>query len=122
MRCYRLSYSPELVLTLTLIPTVDEVVAKVKKLPVYAHAGVDMIDRAISLLNNGNGGVDSETVLQMVGKLSQAELGFPVWSELDKKRLRDCIAHHGNDIEDIADKIPSKKIKDVVKRYYIVHG
>ncbi|ORY92456.1 hypothetical protein BCR35DRAFT_297872 [Leucosporidium creatinivorum] len=100
----------------------DEVVAKIKSSRVYSHVGVDMIDRAISMLYEGEGGVDGNTVLEAMSRLTQQDLGFPVWGETDRKRLIDGIKQYGNDIEDIADTIPSKKIKDVVKRYYIVHG
>ena len=83
---------------------------------------MDTIDRAVTILNAGEGGVDADTVLQNMTKVTQAELGFPMWGETDKRRLIDGIKHHGNDIEEISDHISSKKLKDVVKRYYIVHG
>jgi pyruvate/oxaloacetate carboxyltransferase len=101
---------------------VDEVVAKIKTSRVYSNVGVDMIDKAISLLYEGEGDVDGETVIEAMSRFTQQDLGFPVWGETDRKRLIDGIKNYGNDIEDIADTISSKKIKDVVKRYYIVHG
>jgi hypothetical protein len=105
---------------LTSLSPVDKLVADVKKLPVYSQAGVDLIDRAVSLLTTGSG--DSKSVLAAMAKVSQTELGHAVWSEADRKKLADGMARHGNDIEEISDMITSKKIKDVVKRYYIFLG
>lgn len=97
---------------------VDTLLAEIRKLPTYAIAGVDLIDRTLALVRDG----DTAAALTAARKLKQTDLGHAIWSKEDQTKLVEGAAHHGNDIEDIADEIESKSIADIVKRYYMVLG
>jgi hypothetical protein len=49
-------------------------------------------------------------------------MGHPVWTSDEQAKLVELTERYGNDIEDIADEIKTKKIGEIVKRYYIVLG
>lgn len=103
---------------------VDEVVAEVKTLPVYTEVGVDLIDKAVARLNNPSeeASNDKQSVIAAMTALKQTELGFPIWTETEKKKLNSGASHHGDDLEEIAERISTKKMKDVVKRFYMKIG
>lgn len=104
-----------------LLDIVDSVVAIARSLPVHSVAGVDLIDRGLLLLST-DPNHSPNTVKPLLEKVTQVELGHANWGETDRKRLVEGMNKHGNDIEEIADGIASKKMRDVVKRYYIFHG
>ncbi|KAL8280660.1 hypothetical protein RQP46_006983 [Phenoliferia psychrophenolica] len=93
----------------------DSLVSSIKGLPAYKMAGVDLIDKGLSLVKNG----DTSTALAGVRKATAGSVGHPAWNEADREKLVSGAAHFGNDIEEIWDTLPTKKIGDVVKRYYI---
>ncbi|KAM0752172.1 hypothetical protein T439DRAFT_324248 [Meredithblackwellia eburnea MCA 4105] len=96
----------------------DEFVDAIRQLPVYEVAGVDLIDRGLGLVHEG----DTEKALDDTREVSSVEIGHAVWTEAELKLLSDGARAHGNDIEEIADEIPTKAIGDVVKKYYIDIG
>lgn len=102
----------------TILQSVDTLLSELRKLPTYAIAGVDLIDRTLALVRDG----DTAAALTAARKLKQTDLGHAIWSKEDQTKLVEGAAHHGNDIEDIADEIESKSIADIVKRYYMVLG
>lgn len=97
---------------------VDKLLKSIKSLPVYAVAGVDLIDKTLSLIKDGN---ISEALIA-AGKIPQTSLGCAVWTTEEKKKLVEGAAHHNNDIEEISDEIEGKTLADIVKRYYMVIG
>ncbi|GAA6062897.1 hypothetical protein JCM10212_004346, partial [Sporobolomyces blumeae] len=100
--------------------TLDQLFVEVKKLRSYAAAGVDLLNRAVKLLQENEGDVSS--TIAALRKIPQAALGHAVWNEGEKKQLMDGAAQWHNDIAEIAKHIPTKKIADVVKKYYISIG
>lgn len=96
----------------------DELLVDVKKLPHYHEAGVDLINRAFSLLKDG----DTRAALAGAKKTKLKDLGHATWTLDEKAKLADGASHHGNDIEQIVEGIKTKKNADVVKRYYIHVG
>ncbi|SGZ28370.1 BQ5605_C027g10323 [Microbotryum silenes-dioicae] len=100
----------------------DEVVEEVKRMILYRHAGVDALNRVLSLLVLDDKH-EVATALDAMRKLTQNDLGFPPWTEADRKKLSDGVQKHLNDIEEIRKSLlPNKKMRDVVKRYYIHMG
>ena len=87
----------------------------IKGLPAYKIAGVDLIDKGLSLIK----GSDTTSALATIRKATGGSVGHPAWNEVDREKLVEGAAHFGNDIEEIADLLPNKRMGDVVKRYYI---
>lgn len=96
----------------------DKLLKDIKALPVYTAAGVDLIDKTLSLIKDGN----IAEALLAAAKVSQTDLGHAIWTGEERKKLVEGAAHHNNDIEEIADEIETKTIADIVKRYYMILG
>ncbi|GAA5928195.1 uncharacterized protein JCM15063_003815 [Sporobolomyces koalae] len=92
----------------------------VKKLRSYSSAGVDVLNRAVKLLQEHNG--DIPATIAALRKVPLATLGHATWNEAERKQLSEGAAQYHNDIEEIAKHIPSKMMSDVVKKYYIAIG
>ncbi|GAA5966106.1 hypothetical protein JCM3765_002607 [Sporobolomyces pararoseus] len=92
----------------------------VKKLRSYSSAGVDVLNRAVKLLAENNG--DIPATIAALRKVPLATLGHAVWNEAERKQLSDGAAQYHNDIAEIAKLIKTKKMSDVVKKYYISIG
>ncbi|GAA5923198.1 hypothetical protein JCM1841_005926 [Sporobolomyces salmonicolor] len=100
--------------------TLEELFTEAKKLRSYTSAGVDVLNRAILLLQANDG--DVPATIAALRKVTQTQLGHAVWTEDEKKKLADGAAQWHNDIEEIARTIKTKKMADVVKKYYISIG
>ncbi|GAA6007877.1 hypothetical protein JCM10207_004909 [Rhodosporidiobolus poonsookiae] len=100
--------------------TLDELFSEVKKLKSYANAGVDLLNRAVQLIVSNEG--DVPATVAALRKVTLASMGHATWTEDEKRRLAEGAEQYNNDIEEIAALIPSKKMGDVVKRYYIHIG
>ncbi|GAA5860030.1 hypothetical protein JCM1840_001847 [Sporobolomyces johnsonii] len=100
--------------------TLQELFTEAKKLRSYTSAGVDVLNRAILLLQSNDG--DVPATIAALRKVTQTQLGHAVWTEDEKKKLADGAAQWHNDIEEIARTIKTKKMADVVKKYYISIG
>ncbi|KAK4700557.1 hypothetical protein P7C70_g5687, partial [Phenoliferia sp. Uapishka_3] len=96
----------------------DTFVRNIKELPLYATAGVDLIDRGLSFIRNDN----TAAALVAARKATPGSVGHPGWTQAERDLLTEGALHHGNDIDEISAEIPTKKIGDVVKRYYISIG
>ncbi|GAA6010718.1 hypothetical protein JCM11491_002912 [Sporobolomyces phaffii] len=92
----------------------------VKKLRSYSSAGVDVLNRAVKLLQENDG--DIPATIAALRKVPLATLGHAIWNEAERKQLSDGAAQHHNDIAEIAKLITTKKMSDVVKKYYISIG
>lgn len=92
----------------------------VKKLRSYSSAGVDVLNRAVKLLAENNG--DIPATIAALRKVPLATLGHAIWNEAERKQLSDGAAQYQNDIAEIAKHIKTKKMSDVVKKYYISIG
>jgi len=92
----------------------------VKKLRSYSSAGVDVLNRAVRLLAENNG--DIPATIAALRKVPLATLGHAIWNEAERKQLSDGAAQYHNDIAEIAKHIKTKKMSDVVKKYYISIG
>ncbi|GAA5910796.1 uncharacterized protein JCM6883_000321 [Sporobolomyces salmoneus] len=92
----------------------------VKKLRSYSSAGVDVLNRAVKLLAENNG--DIPATIAALRKVPLATLGHAIWNEAERKQLSDGAAQYHNDIAEIAKHIKTKKMSDVVKKYYISIG
>lgn len=97
---------------------VDAFVSRVKALPCYVQSGVDLINRSLSYLADN----DLDTCIVKAKKLRPVVLGHEPWSIAEIDALQEAVAHHGNNLESIADELKSKSLADIVKRYYITLG
>jgi hypothetical protein len=86
----------------------------------YRSAGVDLLNKAVQLLRTHNG--DAPTAIAALRRVTLASLGHASWSEEERRKLEEGAQQHNNDIAEIANTIPTKKMGDVVKRYYIHLG
>lgn len=98
---------------------VDAFLAQVRRAPVYADTGVDLLDRALVLLRTE---LDEEDALAAANELSSRALGHPNWTETERKLLRAGVDFVGNDLAEIATTIPTKNIAAITKRYYMFLG
>jgi len=92
----------------------------VKKLRSYSSAGVDVLNRAVKLLAEHDG--DIPATIAALRKVPLATLGHAVWNEAERKQLSEGASQYHNDIAEIAKHIKTKKMADVVKKYYISIG
>ena len=88
-------------------------------MPAYAAAGVDLIDRALTLLE---GATSTASALNKMKKIKGIDLGHAAWTEYEAEDLNDAVAYHGNDIESVAKEVKSKTLQEIVNRYYISIG
>lgn len=93
-------------------------VTAAKRLPIYAQAGVDVINRSLAYLFEN----DIPTSLLKIKKIRQIAIGHNIWTDEERASLIEGVAHHGNNLSSIAESIPTKSISDIVKRYYICIG
>lgn len=98
---------------------VETYLASVRKLPAYASAGVDLIDRALGSLE---GAASPTAALAKIKKVKALDLGHPMWTEYEIEDMNDSVAYHGNDIEMVAKEVKSKSLSEIVNRYYISLG
>ncbi|GAA6027490.1 hypothetical protein JCM8097_007887 [Rhodosporidiobolus ruineniae] len=98
----------------------DDLFAQVKKIRSYSTSGVDLLNKAVQLIQTHNG--DIASTIAALRKVTLQSLGHAGWSEEEKRKLVEGAEHYNNDIEEIAAMIPTKKMGDVVKRYYIHIG
>ncbi|KAK4056046.1 putative PHD type zinc finger protein with BAH domain-containing protein [Microbotryomycetes sp. JL221] len=98
----------------------DATIEKTKQMPIFKRAGVDALDRALSLLMECMG--NKEVALGKISTVTQAQLGHALWSEADKRKMNAALVSHESDLQAVAKAIPGKRTKDVVKRYYIHIG
>lgn len=97
----------------------DELVDDVKELPVTSQVGVDAIHRAVRQAYSTD---DFEEARAQIAEAKVEDFGFARWTEEELSALKEGAALHGNDIEEIAKDIPTKKYADVVRRYYMFIG
>ncbi|BGP15912.1 putative PHD type zinc finger protein with BAH domain-containing protein [Rhodosporidiobolus nylandii] len=100
--------------------TLNDLFDEAKKLKSYANAGVDLLNRAVQLITANDG--DVPATIAALRKTTLSSMGHASWTEEEKRKLADGAAQHNNDIEEIARQIETKKMGDVVKRYYIHIG
>lgn len=96
----------------------DKLLNDTKALPVYKVAGVDLIDKVLSLVGTSS---IAEAIPTARG-ITQTQLGHAIWSTEESTKLVQGVAHHNNDLEEISDEIETKSLSDIVKKYYILLG
>ncbi|CDR48211.1 RHTO0S16e03642g1_1 [Rhodotorula toruloides] len=97
-----------------------ELFERVKKTSMYQTCGVDVLNRAVSLIEQKEGNVND--TIAALRKVLISSLGHASWNEEEKRKLVEGAQQHHNDIEEIAKMIKTKKMSDVVKRYYVHVG
>ncbi|GAA6058119.1 hypothetical protein JCM3770_005947 [Rhodotorula araucariae] len=100
--------------------TLDDLFTRTRKISTYATAGVDLLNRAIVILQNKDGNVHD--TIASLRKIALQSLGHASWADDEKRKLAEGAAQYHNDIEEIKKLLPNKKMGDVVKRYYINVG
>ncbi|KAM0787505.1 hypothetical protein ACM66B_003577 [Microbotryomycetes sp. NB124-2] len=98
----------------------DAAVEQTTQMPIYKKAGVDAINRALLLLTEQDYHV--EAAIAKLALVTPPQLGHVIWSEADKRKMNSAIEVHGTDLQAVARFIPGKRVKDVVKRYYMFIG
>ncbi|KAK4051246.1 putative PHD type zinc finger protein with BAH domain-containing protein [Microbotryomycetes sp. JL201] len=98
----------------------DEMVEQTRQMAIYKKAGVDAINRALMLLMDNRN--DAGAALAQLATVTAPQLGHVIWSEADKRKMNTAVEMHGTDLQAVARFIPGKRVKDVVKRYYMFMG
>lgn len=99
-------------------PAIDTFLATVRKLPAYASAGVDLIDKALSYLDGSN----VASALNRTRKVKGVDLGHAVWNDFEEADFIECVAYHGNDLERVELENKTKTMEEIVQHYYITLG
>ncbi|GAA5849428.1 hypothetical protein JCM8547_000445 [Rhodosporidiobolus lusitaniae] len=100
--------------------TLDTLFEEAKRLKAYRSAGVDLLNRAVQLIRTHEG--DVANTIAALRKVALSSMGHASWNEEERRKLAEGAEQYNNDIAEIAEMIPTKRMADVVKRYYIHLG
>ncbi|GAA5970836.1 hypothetical protein JCM11641_004472 [Rhodosporidiobolus odoratus] len=98
----------------------DDLFYEAKRLKAYSNAGVDLLNRAVQLIVTNDGNVPA--TIAALRKVTLSSMGHASWNEEERRKLAEGAEQHSNDIAEIASHIDTKKMSDVVKRYYVHIG
>lgn len=87
---------------------------KIRELPLYQLAGVDLLDKAIQYWTS-----DPETALEKATALEQEDLDIPFWTDSEKSKVDHGLEQWQDDLEEIAIKLPKKTLAELVNFVYL---
>ena len=85
-----------------------------KQQAIYFSSGVVFLDRALAIWTR-----NPRTATKELISVTLEDIDVPVWTEAEITKLDEGIEEHQDDLEEIADSLPKKRLKDVVNYIYI---
>jgi hypothetical protein len=97
---------------------VDAYMNEVKQLPQANN--VNFLVKALSFLIQPDATVES--ALASASKLTEEDLGFPVWSTSELAALREYVDEREDDLEDAPALVPNRTMSEIVNWFYMEQG